>query len=113
MQAPTKKLVVLRSGPGAAAVGLSSAAEMARLGERVSLCLLQDGVLCALRGNQGPSGELLAQATEAGVELRYLEDDLAARGFGGADVRAEARPLGYGELVELMLADDQQLLGAF
>ncbi len=113
MQEPAKKLVVLRSGPGAAAVGLRSAAEMARQGEKVSLCLIQDGVLCALKGNESPSGDLVTQVVEAGVELRYLEDDLVARGFGGADLRVEARPLGYGELVDLMLADGQQLLGAF
>jgi sulfur relay protein TusB/DsrH len=113
MREATKKLVVLRSGPGTAAVGLRSAAEMARQGERVSLCLIQDGVLCALKGNQGPSETWLAEAVEAGVELRYLEEDLAARGFGRGDVRAEATPLGYGELAELMLADGQRVLGAF
>ncbi len=65
------------------------------------------------KGNQGPSGELLAQAVESGVELRYLKDDLAARGFGRGDVRGEATPLGYGELAKLMLADGQRVLGAF
>ncbi len=113
MQETNKKLVVLRSGPVAAKVGLTSAMEMARQGEKVCLCLIQDGVLCALKGNQGPSGELLAQAVEAGVELRYLEDDLAARGLGMGDVRGEATPLGYGELAGLMLADGQRVLGAF
>ena len=113
MREATRKLVVLRSGPGAAAVGLKSAAEMARQGEMVSLCLIQDGVLCALKGNQSPSGALLVEAVEAGVELSYLEEDLVVRGFGGGDVRAEATPLGYGKLAELMLADGQQVLGAF
>ncbi len=113
MQQATKKLVVLRSGPVAATVGLRSAAEMARQGEEVSLCLIQDGVLCALKGNESSSGALVAQAVEAGVELRYLEADLSARGFGGDDVRVGAVPLGYGELVELMLADGQKVLGAF
>lgn len=113
MQESTKRLVVLRSGPAAAAVGLRSAVEMARQGEKVSLCLIQDGVLCALTGNQTPSAELLAQAIEVGVELCYLAEDLAARGFGEGDVRAEAAPLGYGGLAELMLADDRHVLGAF
>ena len=107
------KLLVLRSAPDASLVGLRSAGEMARQGERVSLCLIQDGVLCALKGNQTPAAGLLGAALEAGVELHYLEEDLAARGFGGGDVRAEARALGYGELVELMLAEGRQVLGAF
>lgn len=107
------KTVVVRSGPAAAALGLQAAAEMARQGERVALCLLQDGVLCALRAHHGASGALLARALEAGVELRYLEEDLAARGFEREHLRAEARPIGYGDLVELMLEDGRQLLGAF
>ena len=113
MDQPREKLVVLRSGPTGAAAGLRSAAEMARQGERVTLCLIQDGVLCSLKGNESPSGALLDQAVEAGVELRYLEDDLAARGFGVDDLLVGASPLGYGELAELMLADGQQVLGAF
>ena len=113
MEQSKEKLIVVRSGPGGAAAGLRTAAEMATQGERVILCLIQDGVLCALKGNQGPSETWLAEAVEAGVELRYLEEDLAARGFGRGDVRAEATPLGYGELAELMLADGQRVLGAF
>lgn len=113
MQESKKKLVVLRSGPAAATVGLRSAVEMARQGEKVSICLIQDGVLCALEGNSTSATPLLAKAMDAGVELRYLEDDLAARGFGADDVRLGATPLGYDELVELMLADGQLVLGAF
>lgn len=113
MRESTKKLVVLRSGPGAAAPALRSAAEMARQGEQVSLCLIQDGVLCALEANQTPSGALLIQVVEAGVELRYLEEDLAARGFGREEVHPGARPTSYGELAELMLANGSQVLGAF
>ena len=113
MEQPKEKLVVLRSGPGAAAVGLRTAAEMARQGERVTLCLIQDGVLCALKGNQSAAAAFLARALEAGVGLRYLEDDLAARGFGSDDLLVGASTLGYGELAELMLADDRQVMGAF
>ena len=113
MQEETKKLVVLRSGPAAATMGLRSAAEMARQGDKVSLCLIQDGVLCALKGNQTAAAGLLAEALEAGVGLRYLDDDLAARGFGSDDLIAGASPVGYGELAELMLAGDRQVLGAF
>ncbi len=113
MQEGAKKLVVVRSGPVGATVGLRSAAEMARQGDKVSVCLIQDGVLCALKANKSPSGSMLAQAVEAGVELRYLGEDLTARGFGETDVRGEARSLGYAELVELMLVDGQGVLGAF
>ena len=113
MERPKEKLVVVRSGPGGAAVGLRTAAEMAAQGERVTLCLIQDGVLCALKGNQSAAAALLAEALEAGVGLRYLEDDLAARGFGADDLLVGASPLGYGELAELMLADDRQVMGAF
>ena len=113
MERPKEKLVVVRSGPGGAAVGLRTAAELARQGDRVTLCLIQDGVLCALKGNQSPSGDLLAQALGAGAQLRCLEEDLAARGFSGDDLLPGARPLGYGELAELMLGDGQHVLGAF
>ncbi|MCL4532457.1 MAG: DsrE family protein [Actinobacteria bacterium] len=113
MERPKEKLVVVRSGPGGAAVGLSTAAEMARQGERVTLCLIQDGVLCALKGNQTAAAILLAEAVEAGVGLRYLGDDLAARGFAADDLLVGASPLGYGELAELMLAGDRHVLGAF
>ena len=107
------KVVVLRTGPTSAAVGLRSAAEMARQGERVALCMIQDGVLCALKGDNAPSSDLLAQAADAGAELRYLAADLVTRGFREEDVRSEAEPLGYGELVELMLGEGNQVLGAF
>ncbi len=113
MQQATRKLVVLLSGPGAAVAGLRSAAEMARQGEKVSLCLIQDGVLCALKGIDGPAAIRMSEALELGAELRYLDEDLTARGFDEGDVRAEARPLGYSALVELMLADGQRVLGAF
>lgn len=113
MEQSKEKLIVVRSGPGGAAAGLRTAAEMATQGERVILCLIQDGVLCALKGGHTTAAGLLAQAVEAGVGLRYLEDDLAARGFGPDELLAGASPLGYGELAELMLADDRQLLGAF
>ena len=113
MEQGREKLVVLRSGPGGAAVGLRTAAEMAAQGERVTLCLIQDGVLCALKGSQTGAAALLTQALEAGVGLRYLEDDLAARGFGADDLLVGASPLGYGEFAELMLGTERQVMGAF
>jgi sulfur relay protein TusB/DsrH len=113
MREATRMLLVLRSGPWSAAVGLRTAGEMARQGEVVSLCLIQDGVLCALKRGQSGSRDLLDQALGYGVQLHYLVEDLAARGFGRDDLLPGASPLGYGGLVELMTEDGRQLLGAF
>ena len=110
----TKKLILVTSGQaGGAATALDLATEMRRQGQEADVCLLQDGVLCALQDNETPAGTALGRALEAEVGVYYLEDDLMARGFGRDDVRAEARPVGYGDLVELMLADERVPLGAF
>lgn len=110
----TGKLVVITSAPSCKAeVALEMAIQMKEMGQEVGLCLLQDAVLYLLRGNATPASESVGRALEAGIDVYYLEDDLAARGFGRDDTRAGCRPLGYGDLVDLMLDDGRVPLGAF
>jgi sulfur relay protein TusB/DsrH len=110
----TRKLVVIASGPSHGAVGaLELATAMKGRGQEVDVCLVEDAVLCARHGDDTPVGVAVAGMLRAGVALHYLEDDFLARGFGREDVRAEAEPLGYGALVELMLEAERAVLGAF
>ncbi len=109
-----KKLVVIASGPDHGAVGaLQLVTALKGQGQEVDVCLVEDAVLCARRADETPAGAALAGAVQVGVGLHYLADDLLARGFGLEDARAEVRPLGYGDLVELMLEDERSVLGAF
>lgn len=109
----TSKVVVVRSGLAAVGMGLRMAAEMARQGDRVSLCLLQDGVLCARGGQQTPAAHALAEALDAGVEYCYLAEDLVARGFSQEDLVPGGRAIDYAELAKLLLADGTTAIGAF
>lgn len=109
-----KKLVLITSGPGRGLTcALELAAKMKAQGQEVDVCLLEDAVLCARRGDETHAGRAVGEALRAGIGLLYLEEDLVARGFGREDVRVEGRPLGYGDLVELMLEDERVTLGAF
>ncbi len=110
----TKKLVLVTSGPANGATkALEMATAMRRQGREVAVCLLQDGVLCVLHGNQTPAGAAAEQTVRAGVGVYYLEDDLIARGFTRGDVWAEAKPLGYWDLVDTLVSGEQTVLGAF
>ncbi|MCL5024903.1 MAG: DsrE family protein [Chloroflexi bacterium] len=117
--------IVVRAAP----YGTISAAEALRhavagisFGISTTLFLLEDGVYVAqvaqdavlylLRGGATLASESVGRALETGVSVYYLEDDLAARGFGRDDIRAGCRPLSYGDLVDLMLEDGQVPLGA-
>lgn len=109
----TKKLVVVTSGPANGATeALQMATAMHKQGQEVEVCLLQDGVLCMLKGNQTPAGAVAEQALRAGLGMYYLEDDLIARGFSRGDVRGEAKPIGYGDLVDTLVSGEQTVLGA-
>ncbi len=109
----TRKLILIASGPSQGAVGaLELAIAMRGQGQEVDVCLVEDAVLCARRGDETPAGASVAGVLRAGAALHYLEDDLLARGFGREDVRAEAQPLDYRNLVEQMLEDERVVLGA-
>lgn len=110
----TKRLVLVLSGPAAGALSaVETAQRMREQGHGVDLCLLQDGVLCALQGNETSAGGAVGRALGAGVGVFYMEDDLAARGFDREDARPEARALSYENLVDLMLDGERTTLGAF
>lgn len=108
------RLILVRSAPSCEAKSaFDIAAGLKRLGGEVDLCLLQDGVLCALAANEAAVCALADGAVRSGIGLLYLEEDLVARGFGRGDARPEARPLSYGGLVDLMLDGERITLGAF
>ncbi|MHB1131552.1 MAG: DsrH/TusB family sulfur metabolism protein [Chloroflexota bacterium] len=108
------RLVLVRSAPSCEAKSaFDAAAGLKRLGEEVDLCLLQDGVLCALADNEAAICALADGAVRSGIGLYFLEEDLIARGFGREDARPEARALSYQDLVELMLDGQRTTLGAF
>ncbi|MHB1131102.1 MAG: DsrH/TusB family sulfur metabolism protein [Chloroflexota bacterium] len=112
--AETRSLLLVTSGPVSGALSaVQLATGMKALGEDVDVCLLQDGVLSTLEASGTPAGMAMARALATGVGVYYLEDDLAARGFGREDARPGSRPLGYGELVELLLDGARKTLGAF
>ncbi len=70
----------------------------ARVGAR-HILLIEDGVLCAVRGS--PSEALVRELLSLGAELHALEDDLAARGLSGRLAQG-VRGVGYGGFVELV-----------
>lgn len=81
---------------------------LGRQGHRISICLLQDGVLGALaRGS--PTGEELANLGD----IYVLGEDLALRGFNEGDLIPPARLADYGELIGLMMERCDSVIGAF
>lgn len=86
--------------------GLSLAAEWLKQGRSVKICLIQDGVYASL-----------AQAKMTGdvesAQWFTLADDLQLRGFQDEDLRHGVQILDYAHLVQMMMNEDYQILGAF
>lgn len=70
----------------------------ARFGARCIL-LIEDGVLCVVRGS--PAEALVRELVSGGAEVRALEDDLAARGLSGRLLDG-VRSVSYDGFVELV-----------
>lgn len=110
-----RKVVLLRHAPSEPeTVGaLRLAASLRALGHRVTLVLIQDAVLGALRHSQVEGARQLRAVVEAGADCRYLAGDLAMRGHGSTSVSPGCEGCSYEELVDVLLADDSRVIGAF
>lgn len=86
--------------------GLALAAEWMKQGRSVKICLIQDGVYASLARSKMSGGLESAQWFS-------LADDLQIRGFKAEDLSQGVRILDYAQLVQMMLSDEQQVLGAF
>lgn len=82
-------------------------------GNKVSVFLLQDGVLCALSKQDTSAKALLEKAMTAGAGCYVLEEDLVCRGFKMQDGISKVRRSDYSELVELMMERNDLVLGCF
>lgn len=101
-------LCMISSPPGSpnAERGLALAAEWMKQGRSVKICLIQDGVYASLARNK-MSGDLEP------AQWFTLADDLRLRGFKAEDLRRGVQILDYAQLVQMMMSEDQQVLGAF
>lgn len=108
-------LILISSPPSSqkflTALNLSMAFK--KQGETVSLCLLQDAVLGGLSraGTEDSLG--LAQARAEGIRCYSLHEDLAMRGYSPDDLPKYVRPVSYSELVDLLVGDENHVIGCF
>jgi sulfur transfer complex TusBCD TusB component (DsrH family) len=112
---PNNRVVVLRSGPGTSeaegALGLAEA--LVEQGGTLVVALLQDAVLIALKDSELASQRQLRALLDTGARCVYLADDLAMRGVGSDQTLLGCSPVGYEELVDVLLADGARVAGAF
>lgn len=80
---------------------LGLAQDLAGAGERVTLFLVQNGVLPARRC---PAGAGLARAAAAGVEVLADDFSLRERGIAAAELALEVRPAPLAAVLEAMVA---------
>lgn len=74
----------------------------------VSVLLMQDAVLLALRGNESAIlsfGEI--------AEGYVLGEHLAKRGFGSESLRPPFKPMNYDQAVEMLMSDEVSVVGSF
>lgn len=86
--------------------GFDLVRELAAGGHRVSLGLLEDGVLAA-------TGRVPGVPLAECAEVLVLDRDLALRGLGGAELAPGCRRCDYGAVVQLMMAEADRTLGMF
>lgn len=112
---PRQHLMVLRSAPGTAEAtsALMLATELQTQGRRVSLALLQDAVLAGLAVSQLASAQQVRALLADGAACYVLTDDLTMRGFQPRDLATSCTTIDDGALVDLLLADDTRVSGAF
>ena len=75
-------------------------------GDDLIVVLMQDAVLLALKDF---SGSNFPKASEGYV----LDEHLAKRGFTRQSVRSPFKPIGYDEIVELIMKDETHVIGSF
>jgi tRNA 2-thiouridine synthesizing protein B len=108
-------LILLSSGPTSrnALRALHLAHLLRGQGHRVSVYLLQDGVLCALTGPGFAVQGMVEEAKGNGVGFYVLDEDLALRGFQEKQLIPEVRVSDYSALVDLMMERSDSVLGVF
>lgn len=111
----TNTVIVARSGPGTSQAdgALRLAHALIERDGGVTVALLQDAVLIALSDGDLPSQQRLRAAIHTGVQCVYLAEDLALRGFGPDRTLKGCESTGYAGLVDLLLANDARVAGAF
>jgi sulfur transfer complex TusBCD TusB component (DsrH family) len=112
---PNDRVVVLRSGPGTSEAegALRLAEALLEQADVLALALIEDAVLIALKDGELPAQGQLRGLLDAGAPCVYLAEDLALRGFDADQSLPGCAPTGYDGLVDLMLADDARVAGAF
>lgn len=93
-------------------MGLELARGLIKEGQQVSICLLQDGIYFAVSRVWADRGHL-REIVLNGVTYYVLQDDLIMRGFRQEEVEPRFKVINYPELVDLMMEDHQQVMGAF
>lgn len=108
-------VLVLRSGPDrpGAERALGFARTWLAQHETVAVALIQDGVLAALATGELPAQQQLRAAIRGGARCVYLAEELARRGFASEDALAGCEPIDYDGLVDVLLADNARVTGAF
>ncbi|MHB1407673.1 MAG: DsrH/TusB family sulfur metabolism protein [Desulfitobacteriaceae bacterium] len=72
----------------------------------MKICLIQDGIYASLARTK------MSEALES-AQWFTLADDLQLRGFKAEDLRRGVQILDYAQLVQMMMSEEQQVLGAF
>ena len=86
--------------------GLALAKEWIKQGRSVKICLIQDGIYASLVKTK-MFGDLES------AQWFTLADDLHLRGFQDEDLRQGVKTLDYVHLVQMMMSENHQVLGAF
>ncbi|MFQ5761502.1 MAG: DsrH/TusB family sulfur metabolism protein [Candidatus Bathyarchaeia archaeon] len=90
---------------------ITLAKEMMSANSTVSIFLLQDAVIHAVRKH--PASAQIERLVNLGVEIFVLGEDLAERGYGQADIISGVGIAGYDYLVESMMEEHDSIVGAF
>lgn len=105
----TPHLLIESQGPwagGACAGFLRDARDLARLGHRVQLLLIQEGVGAAVSGTPAGVGE----AAAAGAEVLVDDFSLAQRGLGADRLLPTARIVDMAEVASRLLDPDVRVV---
>lgn len=106
-------LILISGGPysGRAVDALKLAASMCEQGHRVSVFLIQDGVLCALGEGDTEAHRVFQGLASGGVASFCMGEDLTMRGYGANELSAGVEVSDYGHLVGLTTELDHRVIG--
>jgi sulfur relay protein TusB/DsrH len=86
---------------------IATAVLLAQNGEKVRAIFLQDGVIVAIKGNQGE--DIVQQLSQAGVDIFYRTEDLTARGIDTGKVTDIGQTIDTQEIMAI-LADSSSIV---